>query len=57
MIIVIGFAIPATRPSGYKEEDGEHPPTLDVSVKYSHIILEATVYIIGSWNSTDFIFL
>ena len=31
IILVIGLAIPATRPSGNKVEDAEHPPTLDVS--------------------------
>ena len=31
IILVIGLAIPATRPSGNKVEDVEHPPELDVS--------------------------
>ena len=29
-IVLVGFAIPATRPSGYTAEDLEHPPTVDV---------------------------
>ena len=43
ILLVIGLAIPATRPSGNKVEDAEHPPTLDVSWQDTvHIIRKSS---------------